>query len=302
VTVRVRFPEEERRSITDLEGVRIKTPLGHEVPFLEVADIEWARGHAYIMHQDGKRRVRVVANVDDRRANAEQILQTLEAGFLASVVADYNDVSYTFGGNRESLNKALDSLFDGFIMAMIAIFAILATMLRSYTQPLVILAAVPFGMIGVVVGHALLGFDLTIMSLFGAVALSGVVVNDSLVLLDAVNRGIREGRDVLDAVFEAGELRFRAVVLTSITTVAGLLPILAESSSQAQAVKPMAVSLCFGLLFATVLTLLVVPALFLVLNDVRRFVHWLRFGGYYPSPELIERRADDSGSGEAVDG
>jgi multidrug efflux pump subunit AcrB len=175
-------------------------------------------------------------------------------------------------------------------------------MLRSYTQPLVILAAVPFGMIGVVVGHALLGFDLTIMSLFGAVALSGVVVNDSLVLLDAVNRGIREGKDVLDAVFEAGELRFRAVVLTSITTVAGLLPILAESSSQAQAVKPMAVALCFGLLFATVLTLLVVPALFLLLNDARRFVHWLRFGGPYPSPELIERRADDSGFGEVVDG
>ncbi len=302
VTVRVRFPEEERRSITDLEDVRIKTPSGHEVPFLEVADIEWARGYAYIMHQDGKRRVRVVANVDDRRANAEQILQTLEAEFLGSVVKDYNDVSYAFGGNRESLNKALDSLFDGFIMAMLAVFAILATMLRSYTQPLVILAAVPFGMIGVVVGHALLGFDLTIMSLFGAVALSGVVVNDSLVLLDTVNRGIREGRTVLDAVFEAGELRFRAVVLTSITTVAGLLPILAESSSQAQAVKPMAVSLCFGLLFATVLTLLVVPALFLLLNDVRRFAHWLRFGGSYPSPELIERRADDSGFGEAVDG
>jgi len=302
VTVRVRFPEDERRSITDLEHVRIKTPLGHEVPFLEVAEIAWARGYAYIMHQDGKRRVRVVANVDDRRANAEQILQTLEAGFLGSVVNDYNDLSYTFGGNRESLNKALDSLFDGFIMAMVAIFAILAAMLRSYTQPLVILAAVPFGMIGVVVGHALLGFDLTIMSLFGAVALSGVVVNDSLVLLDAVNRGIREGRHVLDAVFEAGELRFRAVVLTSVTTVAGLLPILAESSSQAQAVKPMAVSLCFGLLFATVLTLLVVPALFLALNDVRRFLHWLRFGGSYPSPELIERRADDPESSEMMDG
>jgi multidrug efflux pump subunit AcrB len=171
---------------------------------------------------------------------------------------------------------------------MIVIYTILAAMLRSYVQPIVILAAVPFGLIGVVVGHAILGFDLTIMSLFGAVALSGVVVNDSLVLLDAVNRGIREGKNVRDAVYAAGELRFRAVTLTSLTTVVGLLPILIEPSSQAQTMKPMAVSLCFGLLFATVLTLFVVPALYLLLNDVRRSIHWLRFGGAYPIPELVE--------------
>jgi multidrug efflux pump subunit AcrB len=153
------------------------------------------------------------------------------------------------------------------------------------------MSAVPFGVIGVVAGHAILGLNLTIMSLFGAVALSGVVVNDSLVLLDAVNRGIREGKTVRQAVFEAGELRFRAVTLTSLTTVAGLLPLLMERSSQAQSVMPMAVSLCFGIVFATVLTLFVVPALYLILNDVRRFVHWLRYGGGYPAAELVEEAA-----------
>ncbi len=297
VKVRVRLPEDERRSITDLESVRIMTPSHHEVPFLEVVDVEWARGYAFIMHQDGKRRVRVVAGLNERQANAEHILQTLEAGFLDDVVTDYNDLTYNLAGNRELLNESLDSLFDGFAIAMIVIYTILAAMLRSYVQPVAILVAVPFGLIGVVVGHAILGFDLTIMSLFGVVALSGVVVNDSLVLLDAVNRGIREGRSVRDAVFAAGELRFRAVTLTSLTTVAGLLPILTERSSQAQSVKPMAVSLCFGLLFATVLTLFVVPALYLLLNDVRRLVHWLRYGGSYPVPELVEEAARELATG-----
>ncbi|UCC29430.1 MAG: efflux RND transporter permease subunit [Phycisphaerales bacterium] len=291
VKVRVRFPAEERRSITDLESVRITTPSGFEVPFLEVGDVEWARGYAYIMHQDGKRRVRVVSDIDERRANAEQVLQTLEMGFLDDVISDFNDLTYDLGGNRERMNEALGSLFNGFVMAMIAIYAILAAMLRSYIQPVAILSAVPFGLIGVVAGHAVLGYDLTIMSVFGAVALSGIVVNDSLVLLDAVNRGIREGKSVCNAVFEAGELRFRAVTLTTITTVAGLTPILMERSSQAQSVKPMAVALCAGLLFATVLTLFVVPALYLLLNDVRRFAHWLRYGGSYPRAELVEEAA-----------
>ncbi len=288
VKVRVRFPLNERRSITDLENVRIKTPTGHDVPFLEVASVGWSRGHAYIMHQDGRRRIRVHANVDDRRANAERILQALEVGFLDDVVSDYNDLTYAIAGNRELAIESLTSLFDGLILAMIGIYTILAAMLRSYFQPLVILSAVPFGMIGVVIGHALLGFDLTITSMFGAVALTGVVVNDSLVLLDAVNRGIREGKGVREAVLAAGELRFRAVTLTSITTVAALMPILLERSSQAQSVKPMAVSLSFGLAFSTILTLFVVPALYLALNDVRRFAHWLRYGGPYPAPELVE--------------
>jgi multidrug efflux pump subunit AcrB len=245
------------------------------------------------MHQDAKRRIRVVADIDHRLANTERIIQTLEAGFLDEVVADYNDITWGLGGDREMMNDSLDSLFNGFIMALIGIYAVLASMLRSYVQPIVIVSAVPFGLIGAVVGHAVMGLDLTMMSLFGVVALSGVVVNDSLVLLDAINRGVREGQPLREAVFAAGELRFRAVVLTSVTTVAGLLPLLAERSSQAQSVIPMATSLAFGIMFATVLTLFVVPALYLVVNDARRMIHWLRHGGAYPQAELVEEARRD---------
>ncbi len=292
VKVRVRYPDAERRSVADLESLRIKTVQGREIPFTEVADVHWASGYANIMHQDAKRRVRVLADVDQRLANAEQIMERLEAGFLDDVVADYNGLSWEFGGDRERLNESLTSLSRGYIMAMMAIYAVLASMLRSYVQPFVIVAAVPFGLIGAVAGHAILGLDLTMMSLFGIVALSGVVVNDSLVLLDAINRRVGEGRSVYEAVLAAGELRFRAVVLTSMTTVGGLLPLLLERSSQAQSVIPMATSLSFGIIFATVLTLVVVPALYLLLNDARRVIVWLRFGGNYPSQEAVEEAAN----------
>lgn len=293
VKVRVRYPDNERRSVVDLESVRITTPMGQEVPFLEVANVNWARGYAGIMHQDAKRRVRVTADIDFRRANAERITQTLEAGFLDNVVKDYNDMTWEFGGDREMMTESLVSLRDGFILALIGIYTILAAMLRSYIQPIVIMAAVPFGLIGAVVGHAVMGLDLTMMSLFGVVALSGVVVNDSLVLIDGINLGIREGKSLADAVNDAGEERFRPVVLTSITTIAGLMPLLAERSSQAQSVIPMATSLAFGLLFSTVLTLMVVPALYLLVNDARRAIHWLRFGGEFPIPEVVEEAAHD---------
>ncbi len=293
VTVRVRYPEDERRSILDLENMRITTAQGAQVPFFEVVELEWGRGLAMIMHQAYQRRVRVLADVDDRVANAEQIMQTLEAGFLDEVVADYNEMTWQFGGDRERMAESMDSLAAGFKMALLVIYTILAGMLRSYIQPIVILMAVPLGFVGAVLGHTVLGMDLTLMSMFGLVALSGVVVNDSLVLVDVMNRGIREGKSVIESVFEAGERRFRAVVLTSITTIVGLAPILLEQSSQAQSVKPMAVSLTFGLLAATVLTLFVVPSLFLITNDARRVIRWLRFGGAYPVRELVEDAAHD---------
>ena len=248
------------------------------------------------MHQDGRRRLRVTADVDDRRANAERIVSELDAAFLGDVVSDYNELIYSIAGNREYIEESLESLYVGFLMAMVAIYALLGWILHSYLQPFVILIAVPLGMIGVVGGHVLLGYNLSLISIFGAVAVSGVVINDALVLLDTVNRGISDGIGVTRAVLRAGELRFRAVTLTSITTVMGLLPILLERSSQAESVKPMAVSLGFGLLFATGLTLFVVPAAFMLLNDVRRFARWLRYGGAYPRPELVEDPASVTAS------
>jgi multidrug efflux pump subunit AcrB len=161
-------------------------------------------------------------------------------------------------------------------------------MLRSYAQPLVIMTAVPMGIIGAVAGHWVMGYQITMFSLFGVVALSGVVVNDSLVLLDQINRYVREGRLVRQAVEAAGEARFRAVILTSVTTVAGLLPLLSERSTQAQTLIPMAISLAFGLTAATALTLIFVPTLFLVVNDLKRAVRWLRRGGPFPTAESVE--------------
>ena len=288
VTVRVRYADNERESIAALEALRIKTHTGREIPFREVADVVRQRGYRNIMHQNGKRRVRIFAGLDHHVANAEQIVASLETEFLPDLVADYDDMIFAFGGDRKHIAESVQSLTVGFLLAMLAIYTILAAMLRSYVQPIVILVVVPFGLIGAVVGHALIGLDLTMMSLFGMVALSGVVVNDALVLIDAINRRLGEGESVNQAVAASGEERFKAVVLTSITTVAGLMPLLLERSGQAQSVMPMAVALSFGILAATVLTLIVVPTTFLLVNDLRRGVRWLRLGGSYPDAEVVE--------------
>jgi len=168
-------------------------------------------------------------------------------------------------------------------------YALLASMLRSYIKPVVILMGVPFGFVGAVLGHLIMGYDLTLMSLFGMVALSGVVVNDTLVLMDHLRLCLSKGLGVKEAVLATGKARFRAVFLTSLTTVAGLLPLLSEQSGQAVTVIPMAISLAFGLMFATVLTLIVVPAIFLIVNDARRVVYWLIRGGRFPVPEEVEQ-------------
>jgi len=278
-----------------LENERIATPRGDVVPFAEVAEIEWARGYASIQHQDGQRRVRILADLDERRANAEQIIQTLQAGFLEGVVSDYNDLTYNFGGDRERMDESFHSLRDGFILAMLVNYALLAAVLHSYVKPLVVMAAVPFGLIGVIAGHLLMGFDLTMMSIFGIVGVSGLVVNEALVLVDSINWLIREGKSVHEAVLEVGELRFKPILLTSVTDLAGLLPLLLNQSGQAQSVQPMAISLSFGLLASALLNLLVVPGLYLVSNDARRFLYWLRYGGTYPVRERVEEAARERG-------
>ena len=301
VRVQVRFPHEQRRSIADLESIRIRSTGAGEIPFREVAECAIGRGYASICHRNGKRYVRITADVDLRRANAERILAELESGYLSRLREKYPDLEYRFEGQRAQLVESLDSLSAGLAIALVVIYAILAAMLVSYVQPLVIMAVIPLGFAGAALGHLLTGYDLTMLSVFGIVAMSGVVVNDSLVLLHQINARVRQraagssphgpepqqGSFVFDAVLEAGALRFRAVVLTTVTTVAGLAPLLLERSTQAQTLIPMAISLVFGLAFATVLTLVVVPALYLGLIDVRRAVRWLRRGGEYPSPEAV---------------
>lgn len=288
VKVRVRYPEDERRTVADLERIRIATRTGAEIPFLEVADVDWGRGLTSIMHQDGKRRVRVMADLNEREANAKQIIDNLEAGFLQSVVNDYDGISYNYGGDRQRTDESFESLTEGAIIAAIVMYAVLAAMLGSFMQPLVVLLTVPFGLIGSIAGHVLMGYDITMMSVFGMVAVSGIVVNHSLVIVDAMREALAKGMGLKDALIEAGEIRFQPVLLTSTNDIASLGPLMVTSSGQQQSVMPMAIALCFGLVFSAVVTLFIVPSAYLCMNDFRRFLHWLRYGGAFPTPELVE--------------
>jgi multidrug efflux pump subunit AcrB len=299
VKVQVRYPRDERGTLADVGRMRVRTPGGEEIPFSEAASVRTVRGYSAIWRQDGLRRVRVRADVDERRANAEQILRDLTASFLPEMEQRHRkekpfaDFSISLGGQRARMRESLSSLLRGLVLAVIAIYAILASMLKSYLQPAIITLAIPLGMIGAVLGHQIMGYDLTIMSAFGAVALSGVVVNDALVLIVRINREVRAGRPVFEAVVAAGESRFRAVILTTVTTVAGLMPLLLERATQAQQLIPMVISLSFGLIFATLLTLLAVPALYMAVNDFRRVIRWLHRGGDYPTPESVEELTSD---------
>jgi multidrug efflux pump subunit AcrB len=193
----------------------------------------------------------------------------MNESFLPRLLATYPGMTYSFEGEQREQGQTLDAIRKGMLLALVAIFALLSIPLRSYVQPLLIMAAIPFGMIGAVIGHVLLGHPLSMPSLMGVVALAGVVVNDSLVLVSYVNAQRRKGVSLTEAVRNSGAARFRPILLTSLTTFAGLLPIMTETSFQAQFLIPMAISLAFGVLFATVVTLLLVPALYLILEDLR---------------------------------
>ncbi len=298
----VSYQDRDRHSLSAVENLRIRTQDGAEIPFNEVAETKLIRGFSSIGRQDGLRRVRVQADVDERYANAETIIQDLAGSYLEELDAKYSGVTYLIDGQRARIQESLSSLSQGAMIAFVVIFALLSLPLRSYFQPLVIMIAIPLGLVGAVLGHAMLGYDVTLVSVFGMVALAGIVINDALVLVDRINQNIRGGMRVVESVVDAGQSRFRAVVLTTITTVLGLMPFLLERSSQAQSLIPMAISLAFGLLFSTILTLFVVPSLFLALNDAKRFVAWLRKGGDYPRPESVEAGSTEvpRGSGESI--
>jgi multidrug efflux pump subunit AcrB len=214
----------------------------------------------------------VISDIDETTANARRVVADLKANFLPELVERYPGVNFDLEGQAKRTGESIDSLKSGYLLAMMGIFLLLASQFRSYIQPVIIMMAIPFGLIGAVFGHLVMGKEFTIISLFGIVALSGIVVNDALILIDFINRAVRNGVEVETAVVESGKARFRPVLLTSITTIAGLLPILLERSFQAQFLIPMAISICFGLLAATMLTLLYVPALYLIVRDVRNSV------------------------------
>jgi multidrug efflux pump subunit AcrB len=212
----------------------------------------------------------VTAGVDTEVANANQVIADLEARVLPELLAAHPGVSYSFEGEQQEQRDTLGGLARGFLFALLAIYALLAIPFRSYAQPFIVMSAIPFGLIGAVLGHLLLGLDLTVLSMFGIVALTGVVVNDSLVMVDFINRKVREeGTPVRQAIRESGVERFRPIVMTSLTTFAGLAPLLLEKSVQAKFLIPMAVSLAFGVLFATLITLILVPCGYFILEDAK---------------------------------
>ncbi len=281
VKVMVRYPEDERRSLASLEQMRIRTPEGDEVPFSVAGRAELGRGFATIARTDRNRTVNVTADVDLELANANEILANLQRDVLPVLMADYRGLTYSLEGEQQQQRETLAGLRGSFTLAVFLIYALLAIPFRSYLQPLLVMSAIPFGIIGAVAGHLAMGRDLTVMSVFGIVALAGVVVNDSLVLVDFINRTVRAGTPVQRAIREAGEKRFRPIVLTSLTTFAGLTPLLLERSLQAQFLIPMAISLAFGILFATGIILVLVPVGYSILEDVKAVARQA-FGGEEP--------------------
>lgn len=270
VKIKVRYPEESRKRLWDLENLRIRTPGGGEIPLNRAAEIVESRGFSTINRTDRKRVISVEGYVNSQVANAEEILEELKGKELPGLIADYPGLSYDMEGEDKNRKESMESMKTGFLMAMLGIFALLAIPFRSYAQPLLIMAAIPFGIVGAVIGHFIMGFDLSILSIFGLVALAGVVVNDSLLLIDYVNRHRGDGLPTFEALIVAGQRRFRPILLTSLTTFFGLMPMILETSVQAQFLIPMAISLAFGIMFATGITLLLIPTLYLVLEDVKR--------------------------------
>ncbi len=264
VKLMVRHPEEERNSLVNFREIRVSTADGTQRPITELADVDLQRGFSEINRVDQMRSVTVSADLDETTANADLIIGELQKDFVPQLMKDYPAVSLRWEGQREQSNESVGSLMVGFGIAIVCMFVLLVLQFRSYVQPLLILAIVPFGMIGAVWGHALLGLPLTLFSMFGLVALAGVVVNDSIVLIDFINSRVRQGVPPRVALVESGERRFRPIMLTSLTTIAGLLPLLTERSFQAQLLIPMAASLAFGLMLATSLVLLLIPVFYLI--------------------------------------
>ncbi len=281
VRVMLRYPERERRSLGSLEDMHIRTPRGDEIPFSVAGRIESGRGFASIERTDRKRTVRVTADVGPNQSPGT-IVADLEQGILSEIVADFPGLGYSLEGEQREQAETFAGLIRSFLVALFVIYALLAVPFRSYLQPLIVLSALPFGVLGAVWGHALTGRDLTIFSVWGIVAVIGVVVNDSLVLVDFTNREQRSGTPILEAARRAGEARLRPILLTSLTTFAGLLPLLLEKSLPAQFLIPMATSIAFGVLFATAIILFLVPVSYHILHDLKM-----------AAARLFERRPSD---------
>ncbi len=277
VRVMVRYPAEDRRSLGDIESMDIRLPDGRRMPFGQVASVEESVGFATIKRTDRRRIINVIADVDRDVANSNDIVARLKLETLPALARSISGLIYSFEGEQREQSEVLAAMGRGFVIALFAIYSLLAVPLKSYTQPLLIMTAIPFGFIGAAWGHLLVGADMSMFSVLGGVALAGIVVNDSLVLVDYINQERGRGMALGDAVRAAGVARFRAILMTSLTTFAGLLPLIMEDSVDARFLQPMAVSLAFGVLFSSAVSLLMLPATYLILEDARHLAARLGF-------------------------
>jgi multidrug efflux pump subunit AcrB len=264
VKLMVRYPEEDRRAIGRFEEIRVDGGDGVQRPITELADVAVTRGYSEINRIDQKRSITISSDIDESLGNAKEIVADLRAAFMPELLEKYPAIRVRWEGQQEQDEESVRSLGIGLFIALIAMYVLLTMEFTSYGQPLVVMAIIPFGIVGAVLGHWVMDLPLTLFSTLGLVALTGIVVNDSIVLVDFLNSAVRSGTPLVEAVLQSGARRFRPVMLTSLTTIAGLAPILSETSFQAQLVIPMAASLCFGLATSTILVLVLVPTFYLI--------------------------------------
>ncbi|MGB1014512.1 MAG: efflux RND transporter permease subunit [Nannocystaceae bacterium] len=267
--VMVRLPKSQRRSEHDLDTLKVRTAQGGDVPLHYVARLDRGQAPTAISRYDGQRTVTVSAEFAAWVKSPDEALETLEQAVFQPLLAQFPGLEIAMVGAQREQGESFAALSQGYAFALFVIFALLAVAFRSYVQPIIVMAVIPFGFVGAVWGHVVMGYGLSITSVIGLIAVSGVVVNDSLILIDATNRERRRGRGALDAAIEGGAMRLRAILLTSLTTFCGLMPMLTETSVQARFLIPMAISLGFGIVAATIVVLVIVPALYMIVEDLR---------------------------------
>lgn len=269
IKVMIRYPKDQRRSIADLENMRVRTPSGSWVPFSSVAEFKLGTGVSAIQREDRKRAVSVLADFNPEKVQSSAVIEEINSDFIPKLVSKYPGVSSELSGQSKEVSALISEVTISLLFAFAMIYILLAIPLKSYIQPVMVMSVIPFGFIGAILGHLVFDKSFNMMSMFGIIALAGVVVNDSLIMVEFVNRARRSGMRLKDAVLKAGTQRFRAIMLTSLTTFFGLLPIMFETSLQAQIIIPMALSLAFGIMFATVITLFLIPSLYMLLEDFK---------------------------------
>ncbi|MGL4854764.1 MAG: efflux RND transporter permease subunit, partial [Lentisphaeria bacterium] len=274
IKVKVRLPEEERKNFFQLEEMIIATPFGGEVALKDIAEIHIGRAYTHISRRNGLRTMSVTADVNPR-SRAGEVMAVLDKETLPELMANYPGASYSYQGMQADSRESMQTFMIAIPIVLLAIYALLAIPFRSYTQPLIVMVSIPLGIVGAIIGHLIMGYNLSMIGCIGILALSGVVVNDALVLIDFVNQSRKNGKNAHDAVILAGIQRFRPIMLTTMTTFCGLMPMIFETSRQARFLIPMAISLGFGIIFATLITLVLVPSLYMITDDYHRFIKWL---------------------------